>query len=227
MRVFFGAVLILGALTVALVAESIFLFAVENNFSWTLSKLLPWMLVLVTGLFGSILLSSLITRRVWKRIHIVSTPLILLGFMFGLNPIYAGEFTKNGVELDVDSHELIDILNDYKPGFEGLVAVVDYNCPFCRKVTEGRLQNIYDRNEDLDLVLTLNTSDSITIENYTRETNSEKLNYVYHEPSSELLNLIEGVFPTFIFVKQGKILHKWKNSQLGFPAIDWIESKLK
>jgi hypothetical protein len=41
------------------------------------------------------------------------------------------------------------------------------------------------------------------------------------------LDIDEDVIPVFIFIRDAKIVHLWRNEQLGFPALDWIESGLK
>jgi hypothetical protein len=123
-------------------------------------------------------------------------------------------------------NELLEIVEEHKDGFNGLVAIVDYNCPFCKLATKERLNLIAERSNDIDLALTLNTADLTTIEKYKSETNSKNLNYIAHAPTEDIIELTKGIFPTFVYIKNGMVLHKWKNSELGFPAIDWIESGL-
>lgn len=227
MRIIFGALLIIGAVTAVLKAEAIFWAGIENNFSWTLSKAAPWLIVLLASLIAVILIRSVFSRKLWRNVFSICLPIVMLAFMFAMNPIYSGDYIRKGDALNIKSHVLIDIVENYKSDFNGLVAVVDYNCPFCREATKEKLRRMQDRNLNIDLALTLNTSDQTTIENYIKETDSESLKYLSHESSAELLNLTKGVFPTYFYIKNGQILHKWKNSQLGYTALDWIENGLK
>jgi hypothetical protein len=77
-----------------------------------------------------------------------------------------------------------------------------------------------------NIYITLNSSKQDYIDQYIQETDAHNIDFLRINESKELLELSQGVFPTFILIDNGKIVHRWKNSQLGFPALDKIESYL-
>lgn len=198
-----------------------------SNFSWTFSKLLPWFIVLLMSLIITVIVVRALRNRSLKIFSGFLIPVLLLGVMFAINPIYSADFVKKGTAQQIDDHRLIAIAEGFKPNFDGIVAIVDSNCPFCRKATRERLNIMAARNVDIDIALTLNTADREIIDDYIERTNSSELDYIPHEPSEKLLQLTGGVFPTFVYIQSGQILHQWKNSELGYPAIDWMESGLE
>jgi hypothetical protein len=223
---------ILGFLTLSLAVvavfsrEAIFNAGIDANLSWTLSSLLTWVIVLLLSIFAVFALRFILKGKWAKILFTFLLPLALLGLMFAVNPIYVGDYVKKGEALNIENHVLLDIVEDYKSDFDGIVAVVDYNCPFCRIATKERLTKINLRKTDIDMVLTLNTSDLEKIEGYAASTKSKSLHYLQHKPEADIVELIKGAFPSFVYIKNGKILHKWRNSELGFPALDWIEGGL-
>jgi hypothetical protein len=226
MRIFLGLLSAVLAVVAIFIKESAFNVGVDANLSWTFSSLLTWIIVLLLSVVAVLTLRNLITAKLVKTLFTFLLPLLLLGLMFAVNPIYVGDYVKKGEALNIDNHVLLDILEDYKSDFDGIVAVVDYNCPFCRIATKERLKKIQTRNNKIDLVLTLNTSNQEIIDDYTESTESESLYYLVHQPEKDIIDLIKGAYPSFVYIKNGKIIHKWKNSELGYPALDWIESGL-
>jgi hypothetical protein len=226
MRIILGLLSIALAVVAIFTREMVFNAGIDANLSWTFSSLLTWVIVLLLSLVAVIALRTFLSKQFARVVFTVLFPLALLGLMFAVNPIYVGDYIKKSEVLNIDDHVLIDIVEDYKPAFDGIVAVVDYNCPFCRIATKERLTKIQARNNKIDLVLTLNTSDQEKINRYAASTSSKSLHYLEHKPAADIIDLIKGAYPSFVYIKNGKIIHKWKNSELGYPALDWIEGGL-
>lgn len=226
MRIVLGLSSAVLAVVAIFTRETVFNAGIDANLSWTFSSLLTWIMVLLLSVVVVLSLRTLITVKWVKNMFILLLPLGLLGLMFTVNPIYVGDYVKEGEALNIDDHVLIDIVEAYKSDFNGIVAIVDYNCPFCKIATKERLTKIQARNNKIDLVLTLNTSDQEKINRYAASTSSKSLHYLEHKPEADIINLIKGAYPSFIYIKNGKVVHKWRNSELGYPALDWIERGL-
>ncbi len=226
MRIFFSSVAFAIVVLTYFYDQTIVSWGVHSNFSWTFSKVLPWFIVLLMSLIIMTGLVRTIQKRSFKLLIGFMLPLTLLGLMFAINPIYSADFIKKGTAREIDNHRLLEIAEAFKPNFDGIIAIVDSDCPFCRKATRDRLRIMDDRDVNIDIALTLNTADRTIIDDYIEATNSSQLDYLVHKPSEALIQLSGGVFPTFVYIKSGQIRHLWKNSELGFPALDWIESGL-
>ncbi len=226
MRIFFSIVAFAILVLTYFYDQSIVSWGVDNNFSWTFSKILPWLIVLLMSLLIMTSLVRSFQKPSLKLFLAFIFPLSFLGIMFAINPIYSADFVKKGTARELDNHRLLEIVEAFKPNFNGIVAIVDSNCPFCRKATREQLNIMAERDVNIDIALTLNTADRTIIDNYIEGTNSSQLNYLVHKPSEALIQLTGGVFPTFVYIKSGQIRHLWKNSELGYPALDWIEGGL-
>lgn len=141
MRSVFGVFILLIGIVTLFLDKSIFDLAINNNFSWTLSKLLPWIIVLISAVFSALLIKKNLSSPKWRISVLIGTPVVLLSLMFAFNPIYTGDYLKRGTALSIQDNELLEIIEDHKESFNGLVAVVDYNCPFCKMATKERLKS--------------------------------------------------------------------------------------
>lgn len=205
--------------------QAIFDTLLDWGFSWTLSALTPW--ILVFALSFTIMYVLLRKLRLQKgKWILILIPLLFLGFNFMINPIYEADYVKNGDELSIEDHLLLDTLYNRKESFTGLVCIADLGCPFCKMATKNRLNVMKERLPKSNIYITLNSSKQDYIDQYIQETDAHNIDFLRINESKELLELSQGVFPTFILIDNGKIVHRWKNSQLGFPALDKIESHL-
>ncbi|MEX2484394.1 MAG: hypothetical protein WED10_07540 [Brumimicrobium sp.] len=201
-------------------------FLIEVGFSWTLSALTPWILILVLSVATMLKLRSSFRPQKWKWSFFL-LPFVLLGLNFAVNPIYEADYIKKGEALNIDEHVLLNEIENESPNFDGLVSIADINCGFCKLATKTRLNVMKERFPELDIAITLNTTDQNQIDRFKKETSSNNLNFIKIDKSLEVIKLAGGSFPTFVYVKNRKIIHRWKNNEFGFPALDWIESNLE
>lgn len=206
--------------------QAIFDTLIAWGFGWTISALTPWLLLF--ALSFTIMYVLLRKLRLQKgKWFLVLIPILFLGLNFIINPIYEADYIKNGEDLSIDDHILLDTLNNRSKSFTGLVCIADLNCPFCKRVTKERLNVIKERIPNSEVFITLNSSNQDDINQYVNETNAVDIDFLKIDRSKEILELSRGRFPSFILVENGSIIHRWTNSQLGYPALDKIESYLK
>ena len=196
------------------------------GFGWTISALTPWLLLFALSFTIMYVLLRKLRLQKGKWV-LVLIPILFLGFNFLLNPIYEADYVKKGDSLNVDNHILLDSLNKRVDSFTGLVCIADIGCPYCKMATKNRLNVIKDRLPKSKIYITLNSSNQKYIDQYVDETGADKIDFLKIDKSKEVLELSQGVFPTFILISEGKIIHRWTNSKLGYPAMDEIESYLK
>jgi hypothetical protein len=193
------------------------------GFGWTISALTPWLLLF--ALSFTIMYVLLRKLRLQKgKWFLVLIPILFLGFNFIMNPIYEADYIKNGEELSIKNHVLLDSLNNRTSSFTGLVCIADIGCPFCKIATKNRLNVIKERFPESEIFITLNSINQEYIDQYISETDAVNIGFLKFDKSKEILELSRGVFPSFILISDGKIIHRWSNSQLGYPALDKIES---
>lgn len=205
--------------------QAVFDTLIGWGFGWTISAITPW--ILIFALSFTIMYVLLRKLRLQKgKWVLVLIPLLFLGFNFAINPIYEADYIKNGEELEIDNHILLDSLNNTSDSFTGLVCIADLGCPFCKTATKSRLNVIKERFPKSNIYITLNSDKQEYIDQYAEESGAKNLKFLKIDKSKEILELSKGSFPTFILISEGKIIHRWNNSELGYPAIDKIESFL-
>jgi hypothetical protein len=82
------------------------------------------------------------------------------------------------------------------------------------------------KRSDVDVAIFLAAKDSASLDYYIEETGASELDYFLVQDPEGMHELSRGSYPTFIYIKNGKIIHRWSNDNLGYPALDWIESGL-
>lgn len=192
-------------------------FFLDIGFSWTLSKSLPFILMLVLG----VLLFYIIRRKVSKRwIKISSFALIPLPIIiyFLLNPIYEGDFSNN--------YSIEQKTEDYKELKSGHLAIITIpNCPYCYealdnlKVIKGRIGS----NAKLDFIVCSTDTSSL---DWYKEESSNQVNFSLAKNPEALMKLAGGTFPCFAFVSNSGEIRLWSNDGFGVMAKDWVEDKL-
>jgi hypothetical protein len=206
--------------------QAIFETLIGWGFGWTISAITPWLLIF--ALSFTIMYVLLRKLRLQKgKWALVLIPILFLGFNFTIHPIYEADYIKNGDELNIENHILLDSLNQRSDSFTGLVCIADLGCPFCKIATKNRLNVIKKRIPGSNIYITLNSSNPEYINQYIEESNAKEIDFLRIDKSKEILELSNGSFPTFILIVKGTIIHRWNNAELGYPALDKIEGFLK
>jgi thioredoxin-related protein len=196
-------------------------FFLNIGFSWTLSKSLPFVLMLLLG----ILLVFLIRRRLKKRwMRNTSFVLLILPVViyFVVNPIYEGDFSND--------FRVENTGNETKEIEKGTLSVITIpGCPFCLQsiATLKVMKDRTDSKKDINFIV---CSDSISdLKKYEVESDGE-LKVKLAEDIEAMVKLAGGAgiatFPTFVYTSKSGEMTVWSNDGFGVMAKDWVEDKL-
>lgn len=83
------------------------------------------------------------------------------------------------------------------------------------------------RVPELDVIVFVFTEDSSSVQAFKKDTGVDELSFLAVPKPKVSIELCLGKFPTFLYFKNGKVVHRWFNAQFGYPALDWIESGLE
>jgi Uri superfamily endonuclease len=195
---------------------------IENSllnlgFSWTMSKSLPYFLVLILGLIISIFLFKKITfKRKWlsKVLTFVLTLSFFLAY-FVYSPIYEGDFSNNSIEIK-KTEEFSEIQDNH------LYVISIPGCPYCAQ-SINRMKQLQKRNSRIKIDYIVCNGDSTSLEWYSKEAGK---NITVHlaENNEAISDLAKHRYPSFVF-SNGNQLSSWSNDGFGVRAMDEIESK--
>lgn len=189
----------------------------ESGFSFTMAKLLPYIITILIGLILVFLLRNKL--RIKNKFLRITTKLVVFtvpfGIYFATNPIYEGDFSNNCVliERTVDYTELED---------SKLYVLSIPGCPFC-KMAMSKMIQLEERTPGLEIEYLVCSEDSTTLDFYT-EINEGKIPIKLAKKPIELMELSEGTFPTYVLVKKNEPLKTWSNQNFGVRALDEVES---
>jgi hypothetical protein len=227
MRTVFSLFLSLVGVVAIVLNAGIFRACILAGFSWTFASLSTWSILLICALLITFVSLRAKERKILQLIVGCTLSLSLLIGNFILHPIYQGDYTKKGKSVSISKNSLLNTILSSQPNFDGLVCIASPTCPFCKAAVESRLNVMHERKPSLNIAVALFTSDTSQMENFKIETSSENLDYFLSPDIKGTIDLCHGAFPTFLFIKNQKIIHIWSNGQMGYPALDWIENKLK
>lgn len=188
-------------------------FFLGLGLSWTWSKLLPYLLMIIIG----ILLFRFVFKRVegkgWK---LLSTLIIFIPFLayFAFVPIYQGDFTDNStVTKRTAKHtELTG---------KKLVVIAIPGCPYCSSAMESMV-NLKAKNPNLQIEYIVLSTDSEALVPYKKLSNG-KIDVVLAENIDAMQAIAQGSYPSFVIVDGKKPLKRWSNNDFGVVALDQVE----
>ena len=199
-------------------------YFLASGFSWTMSKMLPY---LATILLGVVLF--VIVRKTTKNKNIfVRLIANLLAFVapfiiyFIINPIYEADFSN-------DFHEVAKSSFYNELDGKKLVVLTIPNCPYCFEAI-AKMKRLKERVPTAKIEYVICTSDSVNFDDYAKwyADEGEGALTVRRAKDAEMMSkLADHVFPTFIFVDNDKPLKKWSNNSFGVVALDKLELLLK
>jgi len=193
-------------------------FLQQIGVSWTLSKSLPYLFLVLFGTIIALLISKKVVTKIMKRIlFLLIFPLpFIIGFAF--YPIYEGDFSKNGVQLTPLDHQE----NTIK---DGLMVITIPNCPYCYE-SIAKIKKLALRNPKLQIEYIVCSSDTNDILTYQAEIDG-LFDIHIAKDKNKLVKIADLSFPAFVQVKNNRQIYKWSNSQFGVRAMDVIEGTLK
>jgi hypothetical protein len=195
--------------------NAIEIFLLELGSSWFLSKLLPYVLTLILGVFLFAVFKKLLKGRRFQ--YWLSIPFIVLPFLiyFAFYPIYEGDFSNN-----YRTSNEKDILPNN--GERKLVIVAIPNCPFCFESIH-KLKLIHKRNPELPIEFLVCTENEADLMTYKQEAQNS---FVIKKQTDykKLVRLAHSKFPTFLLFEENGIIKIWNNDSFGVRAVDEVEN---
>ncbi len=186
--------------------------------SWTFSKIIPYLFLLICGFFLFFQIRKGITGKILK--NVLSFLILFLPFVIGfiLHPIFEGDFSKDGSTSVKNSSS-----SDFKK--DGLMVISIADCPFCFGAIE-KLKLIKKRNPSLNIEFVVCTKNKEYIKNYMEEIdNSFPIRLA--DNADSLVASANFRFPAFVVVRNKKPVYVWSNDEFGVRAIDQLESDVK
>ncbi|NQY11670.1 MAG: hypothetical protein HRT71_19400 [Flavobacteriales bacterium] len=224
-------------IVVATVGISIFSSSISNisidelGVSWTFSFLLPRLLILATSIALAINCWQLLNKKK-KAIKISATivaALLFPGIQFALNPIYEGDLSKTDRFITEDLYKENSItswINESDKNFNGLVCIASPTCPHCM-VAVSKLSRSLARTPDKKHIVFMFAKDEERIESFKKAINVDNINFELMPDQQGMLELCGGAFPTFLYFKENRFVHRWSNNNFGYSAFDWVENDLE
>jgi hypothetical protein len=218
MKILFFLILIISGVTIY-TFKSFELGLLNSGFSWTMSKLLPYIALVVEG----ILLAYSFAKGFKFKPGIVKVLAVIILLVapfaegFREHPIFEGDFSSEGTEIKESSVQV-----DKK--YDLLILTIP-DCPFCLE-SITRLKLIKKRNPDIQMLFSVCTRDEQKISLY-KELIGGDFDIELATDIEASVKLAEGHFPTFVQLKKGLPVYKWSNDQFGAGAIDKVEAELK
>lgn len=193
-------------------------FMLYLNFSWTLSKITPYFVLIVLGL----LLAKKSSRKLIFKVPFLNKILLLLIILspfaigFAIHPIYEGDFSKTGNELKTKE------ISDFK-NYDFIVLTIP-GCKYCHE-SVSMINKIQERNSNMQIKYIVCNKDMKEISPFSKNLNQNiKVNLV--EDIDVILKINNGKFPCFIMNKKNSI-YFWFNNQFGTRAKDFLEQNFK
>lgn len=191
-------------------------FFLNSNFSWFLSKLLPYILFPIFGLILGLLFNRFFKiKKKAKKILILSLSMLLLfGIYFAYSPIYQGDFSNNSLKID-RTVELSEIQEKH------LYVITIPGCPFCAE-SINRMKKLQKRNPNVVIDYIVCNGDSSALDWYSKEVGST-ISVHLAKNNKAIAGLSKHKYPSFVF-SNGKEINYWSNDGFGVSAMDEIES---
>lgn len=213
------------ALVLVIFQKELFDVCVGFRMPWTFVYILLWIVIfLISALTAVLCWKTLKGRaRIWVTILAFVIP---LASYFAATPIYIGDFNKFGQKKDINDNGILTDVLTYKSDFDGVVCVSSLHCPFCVEAVKDKMQVLFKRNK-IDILVYLAFGDDIMVQDFRKRAEALTIPIIVNSNPNAGLDIDENVIPVFLFIKNNKIVHLWRNDQLGYPALDWMEGGLK
>ena len=200
--------------------NSIEIFLLDAGLSWTISKLLPYIITIALGISLVFLLKKkLANLNRPVRILIKGLALLIPFFVyFGYAPIYQGDFSNN-------SREFILTESEKELAGKKLVVLTIPGCPHCYTAL-GKMKKLKSRNNKIEIEYVVCHTDPETTKWYSNEA-GKAINVKLADDAKSMSKLAKHSFPTFVLVNNDSPLKVWSNDNFGVLAIDEVEQLLK
>jgi thioredoxin-related protein len=174
--------------------------------------------VLIARWLSKFFIYKIISNRIKFLRPIVFVVITAIPFVIGfvLNPIYEGDFSKQGTEIQNQ-----ESINDFRK--VDLAVITIPGCPYCYH-SISKLKQLKARNPEMRIKFIVCTSNNEDLKDYIAEGGKEIV--VTKTKNIETLSkMAEGKFPTFVMINNNKATYSWSNDQFGCLALDQLESE--
>lgn len=180
--------------------------------SWTVAKIIPYLLSLVIGVLISTFFfrKSARKKKLLFRTLISVIPLILY---FAVFPIYEGDFSNHPYTPSILK------LDELKGN--DLVVISIPGCPYCFESIE-KLNLLKKRNPKMKISFLVCTADKKDLKDYKKAISSS-ISVKKSVEADSLFQIANQGFPTFVQMRNGKIQRAWSNDSFGVRALDALE----
>jgi len=190
---------------------------IESGFSFTVSKLLPYIIVIIMGILLVFILSNRMKfmnrfLRIFLKLIILVSPFAIY---FGFNPIYQGDFSNNSEK--VKRTEATSEIEGEK-----LYVLAMANCPHCKDAM-AKMLLLKKRNPNLKIEYVVCHSDAAALKFYT-EVDGGEINVRLAKNPEAISLLAQHKFPTFVLSQNVGSLKRWSNDSFGVRALDEVET---
>ena len=198
-----------------LIMGSAELFFLNMGLSYTLSKVVAYLLFPILGFLVWLIIKKWIKGSV---LRITALVVLCLGFFFSYflqHPIYEGDFSNNSTLVQMKS-ELDDIKTDK------LVVISIPNCPFCQE-SILRMLAFQKRHQKVRIEYRVCVNDSLTKDavSFYRKMLGNTIPVSKAKDVKRLAALADMSFPTFVLVTKSRKI-KWSNDNFGVGALDEV-----
>lgn len=196
-------------------------FFLNMGFSWTVSKVLPYLIAVLLG----IILVFLFRKRFRKNALLkwtIRLTMLVVPFVayFVYSPIYEGDFANNGEEIARDSSN-VELTG------KKLVVLSIPGCPYCYESVD-RMVLLHKRVPEAAIeYVVCGSADPKALEWY-QEKGGEAITVRFAKNSEAMAALAQHAFPTFVLLDgDNRPIKRWSNDHFGVSALDEVELELK
>lgn len=185
-------------------------FFIDLGFSYTLSKLLPYILMLISG----IIVGLLLTRKRKTKIKVLSSlsfMSLFFGIYFAICPIYEGDFS-NAFKVPKSKVKFSKK--------ETLTVLSLPNCPFCIQSTET-IKALKSQNSKINVEYWIMNGTPADSAKYKKLVGDAAI-CINKKNTMDLFKISNGSYPTFVLSNNHKALKTWGNDTFGVRAWDAI-----
>jgi hypothetical protein len=197
------------------------IFFSSLGLTWTMSKLLPYILFLLIGISFSIIFYR--KFKLLKPLKItISLAILVFPFLlyFVYSPIYQGDFSNVGYTMSSENRF---------PDKKQFTVYVLPNCKFCVSST-AIIKEMVRKNKGINVVIRVmghSVNDSLKyvklLDNLVPVTMNSSHNSLERVQLKEVISITQGEFPTFVLSKSGKAIKAWHNDRFGVRAMDEVD----
>ena len=191
-------------------------FFLNLGLSYTCSKILPFILMIILGILLAIFIHKIFYKKVWKIVLPILAFFAPAAIYFILHPIYQGDLNDSSRSV---KKEVAAELNP-----KTLYVISLPGCPWC-KLSIKDMEKLQERNPNLKVSYVVVSNDENHLAFYKEEIPKTFTLELAKEPR-QLSQVARGEYPTFAIVDGNEIL-AWSNSEFGSYAWDKINKIVK